>query len=666
MEFKNLKTAVAKQFKHMSAETLFRTAIAPDYIWQKYLASFPTGSNPIYKTRTEHDCSCCRSFVRLVGGVVTVARGEVQTIWDNITDVDPAYQAVAAEMAMFVRLASIDNLFLHYEPVAGTAVTRNLLEDKTVQTWEHFFVNLPPSAFAKKDEIGTKGGNLRATHDVMLRGLSEITQDAVDTVLELISQGSLYRGEENRFAVEKFQQLQLRFSATAKKDLFVWGNLDQPESVTRIRNTAIGTLLVDLSADMELDDAVKSFESKVAPTNYKRPTALVSKAMVKRAQETINALGLTSALDRRYATIDDITVNNILFADRAARKEMNVFDEIASVLPQAKTFGKVEEVGIDTFISEILPQAQAIEVLFENRHAVRLVSLIAPVDPTAKEIFKWDNNFSWSYAGDVADSIKERVKRAGGQIEAALRCSLSWFNYDDLDLHVTEPDGNEIYYGHKLSSTGGQLDVDMNAGSGSTRSAVENIFWPNKERILPGVHALVVNNFCARETNDVGFDAEIEFDGQIHSFAYRTRVGNKENVIVAKFSYSAKEGFKILDSIPGTQVAKQLWGLTTQTFQRVKIIMLSPNHWDDKGVGNRHFFFMLEGCKHEGKARGFYNEFLGQQLSEHRKVLEIVGAKMRTEESDRQLSGIGFSSTQRDSVTVRVTGQFSRVVKVIF
>lgn len=45
--------------------------------------------------------------------------------------------------------------------------------------------------------------------------------------------------------------------------------------------------------------------------------------------------------------------------------------------------------------------------------------------------------------GSVADSFKEKVKAAGGNVDGFMRCSLHWFNYDDLDLHVTEPGGRE-------------------------------------------------------------------------------------------------------------------------------------------------------------------------------------------------------------------------------
>ena len=49
--------------------------------------------------------------------------------------------------------------------------------------------------------------------------------------------------------------------------------------------------------------------------------------------------------------------------------------------------------------------------------------------------------------------------------------------------------------------------------------------------------------------------------------------------------------------------------------------MYSPNHWDGAGVGNRHYIFVLKDCKNPNEVRAIYNEYLNNDLSEHRKGL---------------------------------------------
>lgn len=685
MDFKLFKVAVAKQFDRMAKTgALFRTGVTfhdtsnetnvlQPGMWETYLGAFPEGTNPIYKERTEHDCSCCKGFIRAIGNVVCFIEGRCVSVWD-VDVADPGYQAVADAMSTLVLSHPVVDVFLHLERTAGTDHSR-IMVDERVQSFDHFFVNVPEACHRKGSDIPTALGETRSAHDVLLRSLGTITDGAIETVLDLIAQNTLYRGEENKAAVTLFKELKQQYGRfdPLHRDNFVWMNLaGTPGSVARIRNTAIGTLLVDLSEDRDIDHAVAAFEAKVAPANYKRPTALVTPAMIKKAKEAVELLGLNSALERRYATIEDITVNNILFTNRNARRAMG-YDVFASMTASApvstKSLDKFEDVPIAKFLADILPRAESIELLVENRHAPNFVSLIAPADPTAAALFKWQNGFSWSYNGDVADSIKERVKAAGGNVTGDLCCRLSWSNFDDLDLHLVEPDGHEIYFADQHSRSGGRLDVDMNAGGGTTRTPVENIFYEHAGMLREGTYHLFVNQFSKRESQDVGFEAEIDFMGTVHSFAHPQAVTNRDTVTVAKFVYSHKDGLHIVESLPSTSTAakgKEMWGIHTQTFQPVNVIMLSPNHWDERPVGNKHLFFMLEACRNEGVARGFFNEFLKEELNPHRKVIEIVGSKLKTEHSARQLSGLGFSSTQPNKVTCRIKGSFSRVINLVF
>lgn len=674
MDFALLKTAVQRQFLTMvkSGNTLLQTNVERDKLWTTYLTAFPEGTNPVFRERTEHDCSCCRHFIKNIGGIVYIDNSKLVSIWD--IKVGGGYQAVADALSTLVKGSTIDNIFLSSEAAIGTDKNFEISDSKTL-TWEHFYLRQPTELVVAKKDIGTKLGEVRSTYDVMLRSLEELTLESVDTIIELIDQGSLYRGKEHKHVLTKFRPIKVEFDKLAsseKRSLFCWSRVaSTPAGVARIRNTVIGTLLVDLSEGKEIDDSVKAFEAKVAPANYKRPTALVTKAMIKKARKKVEEIGLTSALERRFATLDDISVQNVLFANHDAKKKLNadVFDEITPKATASKKLDKIEEIGIDDFIQNVLPKITSLEVMVENAHLNRLVSLIAPCDLTAKKLFKWDNNFSWSYQGDFADSIKEKVKKAGGNVTGDLRCSLSWFNYDDLDLHMKEADGFEIYFRDKRSPRStGSLDVDMNAGSGSTRSAVENICYTDRRKMKPGTYALAVHNYNKRESTDVGFEVEIEFDGVIHTFTHPRAVANNETVVVAEIHYSHETGFSIGKSLPSTQLAKEVWGVKTQDFTPVEAVMLSPNFWDasGSGVGNKHFFFMLQGCVNEGTTRGFYNEFLRTDLNEYRKVLEIVGSKMKTKESDTQLSGIGFSSTQHSHLVCKVKGSFTRTLKVLF
>lgn len=76
----------------------------------------------------------------------------------------------------------------------------------------------------------------------------------------------------------------------------------------------------------------------------------------------------------------------------------------------------------------------------------------------------------------VADSAEViRQAEETGQ-SGDLKITLLWDFPGDIDLHVVEPNGFEIYYDKmRDTATGGNLDVDNR--DGGERSA-ENVYWP--------------------------------------------------------------------------------------------------------------------------------------------------------------------------------------------
>lgn len=660
--------------------------VACDSLYEEYLAAFPEGTNPIFKTRGEHDCGCCRHFIRRAGSVVTVDElGCLCTVWDQaaLVALGP-YRAVAERLQDIVRTASIADLFRvgDREGSFGAATSRSFDKDSgRAITWQHLYTGEIPRALrsATPDQVR---GDYRTTVQVFARGLVELTPDAVETVLSLIGANALYRGEEHKPAVVQFQKAQRAFlskGAGRERSVFAWANAGN--SAARFRNTVIGTLVQDLSEGRELEDAVASFETKVAPQNYKRTTALITPGMVKKAMETIEALGLESALERRFAVLGDISVNDVLWTDGAARPLMKggIGDVLMAHAVAASRIadsddGRAESIGLDEFVAEVLPKTTGLEILFKGEHVGNLMSLTAPVHPEPKRLFRWDNDFAWSYGGNVADSIKERVKKAGGKVEGAvLRVSLSWFNFDDLDLHVHEPDGRgvraiggHIFFANKRGSTGGVLDVDMNAGGPRSREAVENVVWASSPP--DGAYRVVVNNYAHRETIDPGFVIEVESDGKLSHFSYNKAVRGQQDVFVVTLHLKGGivDRVEVGDpAITAANVSQEKWGLKTEQYVKVRAVTLSPNYWGDSAVGNKHTFFVLEGARSDEATRGFYSEFLHPRLEPHRKVFEVIGDKTKCESTGPQLSGLGFSSTKPVTFTVRAQqGKRQRIFNV--
>jgi hypothetical protein len=75
--------------------------------------------------------------------------------------------------------------------------------------------------------------------------------------------------------------------------------------------------------------------------------------------------------------------------------------------------------------------------------------------------------------------FQDRLSAAGAKT-GDVQISLIWFDENDLDLHCVDPTGFEICWrpGQRISRSGGELDVDRNAGCRvTTVEPVENIYW---------------------------------------------------------------------------------------------------------------------------------------------------------------------------------------------
>lgn len=111
---------------------------------------------------------------------------------------------------------------------------------------------------------------------------------------------------------------------------------------------------------------------------------------------------------------------------------------------------------------------------------------------------------------DPARTIEEPVLGTGD-----IQVTLRWEGSADLDLAVTDPNGDTAYFSSPSTPSGGQLDVDSNAGcTTSFRSPIENIFWDSGNN-PEGVYTATVSLYsrCSEGREPIPFELYISVNG---------------------------------------------------------------------------------------------------------------------------------------------------------
>ena len=95
---------------------------------------------------------------------------------------------------------------------------------------------------------------------------------------------------------------------------------------------------------------------------------------------------------------------------------------------------------------------------------------------------------------------------------------LEWETRDDLDLHVVDPSGEEIYFDNKHSASGGELDIDANASPANMmRHPKENVYWRHGGAPA-GQYKVYVKLYCLRGSLPVPFKVMAKYGREVMHF----------------------------------------------------------------------------------------------------------------------------------------------------
>ena len=92
------------------------------------------------------------------------------------------------------------------------------------------------------------------------------------------------------------------------------------------------------------------------------------------------------------------------------------------------------------------------------------------------------------YAVGDASSVGPRASQSIRFLQVGsgdIQISVSWTDTADVDLHVIDPAGEEIYFAHKNSASGGTLDLDANAACTPNETSPARVFYSNENVVWP-------------------------------------------------------------------------------------------------------------------------------------------------------------------------------------
>ncbi len=151
--------------------------------------------------------------------------------------------------------------------------------------------------------------------------------------------------------------------------------------------------------------------------------------------------------------------------------------------------------------------------------SVTTIDIIITVAPTPPSTFTLQYGAGTTTGYGTFDTESITVVNVG---TGTIQVSVSWDAESDVDLHLVQPNGDEIYYGHSTAASGGTLDLDSNAGCGIDGKKNENITWPSGSTPPRGTYTVRVDYWSACSVAKTNYVVTVRVTGQ----AARTYTGS--------------------------------------------------------------------------------------------------------------------------------------------
>lgn len=366
-----------------NGEQLFTTDVGGTQLWEFYLAALAP------EDRQENTCSGCRKFVETYGNVVVVSEdGALESPFWAVPIADSRLTNSVLAVKSAVEGARVNGVFLSSESFWGRAPH---------EPWEHLAVVPSPEQIYREGvhTAAQRSAALREDFRCLQAALTDYSPELLDKARILLEADTLARSEkfvgpviwllarhDERKAPDRRRGANLLWKAT----------VSAPPGFCKPRAGMVGSLLDDLRAGLSVDEVKRRFDAKLDPLRYQRPQVAPSAGNIEQAERIFEKLGLAPALERRFATLDDVQewvwrpaeptpdpsrggiFGHLSPKGREPRGDLN--------LPE-KTMTWVK------FRDTVLPDAQQLD-FYTPASSVHFCAFTTAVDPDAPPLMRWD------------------------------------------------------------------------------------------------------------------------------------------------------------------------------------------------------------------------------------------------------------------------------------
>ena len=427
-------------------------------LYEAYLEALPP------EARQEYTCRACQDFVERFGRIVTVTDDGIvkSPIW--VPELYPEFfRPAVARLQRFVEGRPIEGVFLAEESVWGKPTSMKRVPDptSTVMTvasidlatgavgtekkipgstlipdgWRHMHI-IPPKDLVFKRRLldaGQVAAEKLQDLETLRRGLKDFPLSITRQAKALLETETLYRSEKclgvATWLVTLQESLEGRRNPNVQTALLWRAVATAPAGFCHIRSTMISTLLEDIAEGMPFEQVKARFAAKMHPLQYQRPTSAPSEGQIDAAEKIIKELGVTGALDRRFARLEDLTALWTPTAPKPSEVKEGVFGHLRKGAgAEAISLAPTVTMTWEKFARTVLPKAQSIMYVVPRAMAP-YTSFTTAANPDAPIILQWDNPVSWYlYHGGSMPGAWNLVSGVEVKVTAVVAMPHAWTN----------------------------------------------------------------------------------------------------------------------------------------------------------------------------------------------------------------------------------------------